>query len=339
MKSPRVSMFVILVLCTLVLVSGWSRPLLAEYPYCSRFIVINYLPEEYVGSSLAQALRNALKRNIAFRDEIKIVNERNLSRLPHTLQQIREGKGVHVVIASVEMLSVGAPDMFVLDHPSLPLAFFKRGTKAFVGPLGQTLNRHLSVKYGAYFLGASWFQTYMVANKRKLVRLVDLKGLKVRTASQTMRFVLRAFGVQTVMLPFTEVYTALEKGAIDGTMFPALLAKGRLANYKLVALSGRQGFLPQGVAMIVSQTLLDNGPKEVVKPLLLSGYMASMETLRSWTASGSKVFSEHSQTASVGPADGVQKLFDDKVKPELFEVYKRRKISSQTIDALRSLLQ
>lgn len=340
MKLTSVAERLAFALLVMTLLSSWSKVSFAEYPYCSKFVIVNYLPNAYVESSLATALRDALKRNIEFKDEIEIVNEARPSTLPRTLERVKQGKDAHVVVASVEMLSARATDMLVLDHPSLPDIFAKKGIDVYSSLLGQSLNAYLASKQGAYFLGASWFPTYMVAKQTGFQKLADVKGLKIRSASNTMRLVANALGIAAVSLPAANVYTAIERGVIDGTILPVLLAKRITPNLQLVSLSGRRSFLPQGVAMIVSKTLLDKGPREVIKPLLLSGYEASFVSFQSWSDSAKDVLGQHpGKSVSLGPAEDIRRVFENKVTPTLFKVYDQRKISSATIDALRALIE
>ena len=50
--------------------------------------------------------------------------------------------------------------------------------------------------------------------------LADLRGLKVRAASQTGAAVLEAFGAIPVGMPAPQVYEALARGVVDGTLLP-----------------------------------------------------------------------------------------------------------------------
>lgn len=50
--------------------------------------------------------------------------------------------------------------------------------------------------------------------------LADLKGLKIRTASSFVTEALQLFGATPVTMPATEIYTAVEKGVVDGTVLP-----------------------------------------------------------------------------------------------------------------------
>lgn len=56
--------------------------------------------------------------------------------------------------------------------------------------------------------------------KKPILKIDDLKGMKIRTASPFVTKALKEFGAAPVSMPVTEVYTALERGVVDGTVLP-----------------------------------------------------------------------------------------------------------------------
>ncbi len=56
--------------------------------------------------------------------------------------------------------------------------------------------------------------------KKPVEAIGDLKGLKFRTASPHVTKALKMFGAVPVNMPITEVYTALERGVVEGTVLP-----------------------------------------------------------------------------------------------------------------------
>ena len=51
----------------------------------------------------------------------------------------------------------------------------------------------------------------------------DMKGLKMRTILEVIDLSMQKFGASTVMIPFTELYEALEEGTVDGQENPLAL--------------------------------------------------------------------------------------------------------------------
>jgi len=58
----------------------------------------------------------------------------------------------------------------------------------------------------------------------KPIKSADLTGLKIRCSPTNIPF-LKKLGAQPVVIPPTEVYTALERGVVDGFMWPAGLIR------------------------------------------------------------------------------------------------------------------
>lgn len=56
--------------------------------------------------------------------------------------------------------------------------------------------------------------------KKPIRVLDDLKGMKFRTASPPVTEALKVFGAVPVAMPTPEVFNALDRGVIDGTVFP-----------------------------------------------------------------------------------------------------------------------
>ncbi len=85
-----------------------------------------------------------------------------------------------------------------------------------------------SKKHGLFYLGRTLSPRayYMYLNVRVKVP-EDLRGLKIRGAPIYARF-LKALGVSMVTTPFREVYTAVERGVIDGYCWPPSICPYRL---------------------------------------------------------------------------------------------------------------
>lgn len=53
---------------------------------------------------------------------------------------------------------------------------------------------------------------------KKIEKLSDLKGLKIRVPSKNTGRVVEAWGATAVSMPITQVYTSMETGVVDGTL-------------------------------------------------------------------------------------------------------------------------
>ncbi|MCS7207046.1 MAG: TRAP transporter substrate-binding protein [Dehalococcoidia bacterium] len=139
-------------------------------------------------------------------------------------------------------------------------------------------------KMGGKFIGAhAWSNQYLFS--RKPIRdLSDLKGMKVRIWFTSLADYLRALGAEPVTIPFAEVYTAMERGTVDGVV------TGSDAGYnaKLYEVSKYLvdiGVGPKMTAVVISKKTWDKLPPDVRKviedlepELIRRGFQMGRET-------------------------------------------------------------
>jgi len=80
---------------------------------------------------------------------------------------------------------------------------------------GYELMNELEEPYGLHFVGATTTGLEGFVSDRPLDGVADLKGLKVRAPEGLIQEVFAAAGAVPVNLPYSEVYTSLDKGVID----------------------------------------------------------------------------------------------------------------------------
>jgi tripartite ATP-independent transporter DctP family solute receptor len=112
------------------------------------------------------------------------------------------------------------PEVAILDIPFL----FKDYAQARVtldGPIGQEmLQKFPSKGIVALAWGENGFR-HMTNSKRQVVVPDDLKGLKMRTMENPVHMqAYKAFGIIPTPMAFTEVFTALQQGTVDGQENP-----------------------------------------------------------------------------------------------------------------------
>jgi TRAP-type C4-dicarboxylate transport system substrate-binding protein len=75
-------------------------------------------------------------------------------------------------------------------------------------------------KVGLYFLGASTPSDPQVQVtfffKKEIKRLDDFKGLKIASVGGSNKGLIEALGATCIPIPFTEYFTAMERGVVDG---------------------------------------------------------------------------------------------------------------------------
>jgi TRAP-type transport system periplasmic protein len=133
-----------------------------------------------------------------------------------------QGGTIDLTVMNASLLAGNVKEFAVLDFPYL----FSTPEEAYAvvdGPVGQKLFDKLPEK-GLVGL-AYWELGFRQMNnaKRAIEKAEDLEGLKMRVIPTPIYIeFMNALGANAVPMPFTETYTALETGAIDGMTNPLL---------------------------------------------------------------------------------------------------------------------
>jgi tripartite ATP-independent transporter DctP family solute receptor len=112
------------------------------------------------------------------------------------------------------------PDIAILDIPFL-FRDYAHARAVLDGPIGQDLLKKFEPK-GIHALawGENGFRN-MTNSKHPVNGPEDLKGLKMRTMENPVHIqAYRAFGIIPTPMAFTEVFTALQQGTVDGQENP-----------------------------------------------------------------------------------------------------------------------
>jgi TRAP-type transport system periplasmic protein len=112
------------------------------------------------------------------------------------------------------------PEVAILDIPFL-FKDYAQARATLDGPIGQEmLQKFPSKGLVALAWGENGFR-HMTNNKRQVVVPDDLKGLKMRTMENPVHMqAYKAFGIIPTPMAFTEVFTALQQGTVDGQENP-----------------------------------------------------------------------------------------------------------------------
>jgi len=112
------------------------------------------------------------------------------------------------------------PDVAILDIPFL-FRDYAQARAVLDGPIGQDMLQKFEPK-GIHGLawGENGFRN-MTNSKHPVMVPEDLKGLKMRTMENPVHIqAYRAFGIVPTPMAFTEVFTALQQGTVDGQENP-----------------------------------------------------------------------------------------------------------------------
>jgi TRAP-type C4-dicarboxylate transport system substrate-binding protein len=153
----------------------------------------------------------------------------------------------------------------VVDLASLPSNFYDRlvptalaGSFATISPAEQRkagawdfMNKQLNDKVNAQMLAHYGYGIPMQIYTNKPIEGASLKGMRIRTAPGFEDLV-RKLGGETVQMPPGEVYTALERGVVDGYTFP-LWGIDDLGWHKFTKFRLDPGFWNVTLKLIVNQ--------------------------------------------------------------------------------------
>ncbi|MCP5149134.1 MAG: TRAP transporter substrate-binding protein [Ectothiorhodospiraceae bacterium] len=140
--------------------------------------------------------------------------------------EVEMGKNVQLgtlegTVISTSNISPFHKPLQILSVPYL-LKNLECGLHVVDGPIGDEFAAALLEKAKIRVLGWYTFGTRQLFNtKRDVVRLADLKGLKIRVPpDRYLEMTWRTLGAQPVPLPFPELFSALQQGVVDGDANP-----------------------------------------------------------------------------------------------------------------------
>lgn len=168
-------------------------------------------PDQIVGKASAEIV-NALKGHGV---DVKTFFNSSLYGQDDLEEAITRGD-VDMAITPVDKWAGVEP---ALEYPDLPLIFpdVKSAQKALAGPLGDETSSLLA-KHGNTVLGYFYYaftNTYGTVDK-VVHEPSDMQGLTMRSFSDIVSLTIKAYGATPVEIDPTEVYTALQRGTIDG---------------------------------------------------------------------------------------------------------------------------
>jgi len=134
-------------------------------------------------------------------------------------------EGVQLGTLDLTLTSTGplpnfVPDVAILDIPFL-FRDYAQARAVLDGPIGQELLAKFPPKG---MIGLAWAENgfrHMTNSKHPVNQPEDLKGLKMRTMENPIHIeAYRQFGILPTPMAFTEVFTALQQGTVDGQENP-----------------------------------------------------------------------------------------------------------------------
>lgn len=133
-----------------------------------------------------------------------------------------QGGTVEMNVMNASLLAGNVKEMALFDLPYL-FANAKEADAVADGPVGRRLLDKLQERglVGLAYWDLGFRQMHTV--KKPITKADDFKGMKMRVIPTPIYVeFMNATGANAVPMPFTETYTALEQGAIDGMTNPLL---------------------------------------------------------------------------------------------------------------------
>jgi TRAP-type mannitol/chloroaromatic compound transport system substrate-binding protein len=115
---------------------------------------------------------------------------------------------------------------FAYDHPWQAEAwYYQKG--------GLELMREGYSRFGVHTVGMGWWGVETIVSKRPINTLADLKNIKIRSPQGMTADILTRLGAAIVVLPGTEVYSALDKGVVDAADWATPSMNQRVGLYEV----------------------------------------------------------------------------------------------------------
>jgi tripartite ATP-independent transporter DctP family solute receptor len=234
-----------------------------------------------------------------------------------TLSAVKGGT-VEMAVMNSGILASEVKALEIFDFPFL-FNNEKEADAIADGPIGQKMHAALADKG---IIGLSYWELgfrNITTGKRALNKVDDIVGLKLRVIPNAINVDwVKALGANPTPLPFTEVYSALEQGAIDGQENPiSVIAANKFWEVqKFVALTNHQ-YNPQSV--IFSKKVWDTlspADRKIIDDSADEATKSQREASRAALASNLELLKKNGMTVTQLPAAEVAKL-RDKMKPVL----------------------
>jgi len=135
------------------------------------------------------------------------------------------------------------------------------------------MNQILKKRANARLIGAFWNYASATFMTKKVTTMADLKGKKIRTGS----FIpfLTALGASPVRMPLSSVYTALDRGVVDGITSPEVIANKSIR--KKLKYKVKPTYYDISFNVLINDGVWKKFPKDIQSGLLRAGIAAEIK--------------------------------------------------------------
>jgi tripartite ATP-independent transporter DctP family solute receptor len=252
MKKVSVLVFVLLVAISLACGSAFAQPKVLK--------ISNGVNEQHPSYLAGKKFGEILAAKLPGKYEVQVYANAQLGDDVRATEGVRMGT-LEMVTTSASPLTGLVPEFNVFDLPFI-ITSEKAADAIYDGPIGAKLGAALEskgIKLLAYYENGFRQLTNSV---REVKAPADMKGLKIRTMQNPIHLeAFRAMGANPTPMPFSEVFTALQQGTIDGqeNPIPTIWLSKFYEVQKYVSLTGHV-YGPH--LLLINKKLFDSFPAE-----------------------------------------------------------------------------
>lgn len=178
-------------------------------------------PFDVPSAAMAAVFKSEIEANSNGRIEVNLYPNGVLGKERETMTQVKVGI-IQTYISSTGGMSTFYP---LIDVTNLPFAFsdYNVGYEVYDGEFGQDFAADIEKKTGFKVLGFGESGGFFAItnSKRPIKTPADMNGLKIRTMTVPLhQQIIKSLGGSATPIAWSEVYTSLQTGVVDGQMNP-----------------------------------------------------------------------------------------------------------------------
>jgi len=292
-------------------------PLVSSSVAAKKPIVIRLGHVGFTGS-LFEKTANYFEKIVEARSQhevdVRVFGASQLGKDKEMMQAVRLGN-LEMCLPSTVVPAV-AP---IFGFQELPFLFKDRrhAERALLGPVGWKLNEILKEK--GYIILGYWENGFrkITNNLRPITTPEDLKGIKLRTPKSPARVKLfKTLGANPTSMSFSEVFSALQQGVIDGQENPMAQIMSAKFNEVQKYLSISNHVYTPGFGLI-GKKFFEGLPPEIQYTLMLAGADTGNYARRTGKGMDTKLMKEAGKTMKINKIDrdafmaASKSLYDD----------------------------
>ncbi len=178
-------------------------------------------PFDIPSAAMAAAFKSAVETNSNGEIKVEIFSSGVLGKERETMVQVKAGV-VQSYISSTGGMSTYYP---LIDITNMPFVFssYNVGYEVYDGEFGRELAADIERKAGFHVLGFGESGGFFaITNSKRQIRSPrDMRGVKIRTMTAPLHMeIIKSLGGSPTPVAWSEVYTSLQTGVVDGQMNP-----------------------------------------------------------------------------------------------------------------------